>query len=71
MKITLPKKDQKIIIKQVNKQAEKEIEQAKKQKTCIICGKEATHQVKNQPTMCYCKECGKEQFKYLNYLERL
>ena len=43
----------------------------KPKRQCIICHKVATHCVKGSPHDAYCKACGKEQFKYLNYLERL
>lgn len=40
-------------------------------KKCIICGADATHHIKGMPQDSYCKKCGKEHFKYLNYLEKI
>jgi agmatine/peptidylarginine deiminase len=46
-------------------------ELAKPKRSCIICGKDATHCVKGHPLDAYCRKCAKEQFKLLSYLQRL
>ena len=43
----------------------------KPRKRCIVCGKPATHCMRGLPNNTYCKECAKDYFKFLSYLERL
>ncbi|MBD3209590.1 hypothetical protein GF367_04215 [Candidatus Woesearchaeota archaeon] len=46
-------------------------EEARPEKKCIVCGKEATHCMRGLPNNTYCKQCAQEHFKFLNYLEKL
>lgn len=66
----LDEDDHKEIVETV-KQAAREAERALPEKRCIVCGRVATHCMRGLPNNTYCKECAKEHFKFLNYLERL
>ena len=70
--VVVPKLDDedREIIKEEVKQHAKELKE-KPKRSCIICGKEASHCVKGMPHDAYCRDCAKEQFKFLNYLQRL
>ncbi len=63
--------DRKKIIREIKKTEKKQHKKKKEQKKCIICGKKAEYKVKGMPNNTYCKECAKENFKFLNYLEKI
>lgn len=65
--VDLDHQDRKKIIKEVKK-LEKDITVHKK---CITCGNKATHCMRGLAQNTYCKDCAKDYFKFLNYLERL
>ncbi len=69
----LEEEDHKEIIKTLQEHEQEALAIKKKfmGKKCIICGEKATHMIKGIPTESYCKTCGKEHFKYLNYLEKI
>jgi hypothetical protein len=68
----LEEEDHKEIIKELQEHEKKALQIKNiSGKKCIICGAEASHHIKGIPQDSYCKECGKEHFKYLNYLEKI
>ncbi|MBU0471035.1 MAG: hypothetical protein KKF65_00295 [Nanoarchaeota archaeon] len=41
------------------------------QKSCVVCNKKAELCMRGLPENTYCKECAKQYFKLLSYLEKL
>ncbi|MBN1274778.1 hypothetical protein JXA12_00590 [Candidatus Woesearchaeota archaeon] len=67
----LEEEDRERIKEEVREAAAEAEEAAGSGKTCIVCGKEAAYCMRGLPNNTYCKQCAKEHFKFLNYLERL
>lgn len=63
--------DRKEIIEEVKQEAKAKQRELESTKSCIVCGKVATHCMRGLPNNTYCKDCAKDHFKFLNYLERL
>lgn len=66
----LDEDDKRAIRDEVRQEAEKEEREAAPKK-CIICDAPATHCMRGLPNNTYCKQCAKDYFKFLSYLERL
>ena len=58
------------IIKEIKKY-EKKLDKKTEKKSCIVCKKPAELCMRGLPENTYCKECAKEYFKLLSYLEKI
>ncbi|MAG38724.1 hypothetical protein CMO90_01420 [Candidatus Woesearchaeota archaeon] len=59
-------------IKKKVKKAENELKKGRvKEKICVVCGKTAQYCMRGLPENKYCKECAKDYFKLLGYLDKL
>ncbi|MBC8494906.1 hypothetical protein H8D36_02005 [archaeon] len=56
-------------IKRAIKKEEKKL--LKERTTCIMCGATAEFCMRGIPSNTYCKDCTKEYFKLLGYLDKL